>query len=165
MFPSTARRLWWLRQSRGFAGSVFEDSHTGRICVRVFIEDISGEINMKITWFSTPIHKCTIDDNYKKNPHIFWKKKNRSAWKRVYMSTSLIMVPVSLWPIHGAPWITVYLVSQLHHQWNNCHLLSSTLHYEYMFFPKKSREEDVNKAQTPNLPYCDGTAKLKLKLS
>ena len=26
-----------LRQSRGFAGSVFEDAHRDRICVRVFI--------------------------------------------------------------------------------------------------------------------------------
>ena len=25
------------RQSRGFAGSVFEDAHKGRICVRMFI--------------------------------------------------------------------------------------------------------------------------------
>ena len=38
MFLSTARRLWRLRQSQGFADSVFKDARMGRICVRVFIE-------------------------------------------------------------------------------------------------------------------------------
>jgi hypothetical protein len=31
------RRLWWLRQSWGFVGTVFEDAPRGRVCVRVFI--------------------------------------------------------------------------------------------------------------------------------
>ena len=30
--PSTARRLWWLRQSWEFAGSVFEDAHRTGLC-------------------------------------------------------------------------------------------------------------------------------------
>ena len=37
MFPSTVRHLWWLFQSRGFAGSLFEDARRGRVWVRVFI--------------------------------------------------------------------------------------------------------------------------------
>jgi hypothetical protein len=35
--PQYLIRLRWLRQSWGFAGTVFEDAPRGRVCVRVFI--------------------------------------------------------------------------------------------------------------------------------
>ena len=35
--PSIARRQWWLHQSRGFAGSIYEDTHRSRVCVHTFI--------------------------------------------------------------------------------------------------------------------------------
>ena len=35
--PIAARRLWWLRQSRGFVNSVFDDAHRGEVYVRALI--------------------------------------------------------------------------------------------------------------------------------
>jgi hypothetical protein len=31
------KRLWWLRQSWGFVGPIFEDAPRGRVCVHVFV--------------------------------------------------------------------------------------------------------------------------------
>ena len=39
--------LWWLRQFWEFAGSIFEDTHRGRVCIRVFIG-----VSVRALWVS-----------------------------------------------------------------------------------------------------------------
>ena len=47
IFPSTARRLWWLHQSQNFDGLVFEDSHRSKVCVCAFVE-----LSVHLLWVS-----------------------------------------------------------------------------------------------------------------
>jgi hypothetical protein len=57
------RHLWWLRQSWGFASTVFEDAPRSRVCVRVFIG-----MSVRVLWVS-PMY-CVI------------RKKSRQWWPR-----------------------------------------------------------------------------------
>ena len=50
--------LWWLRQSWEFAGSIFKDTHRGRVCIRVFIG-----VSVRALWVSWVV-LCNLKKKY-----------------------------------------------------------------------------------------------------
>jgi hypothetical protein len=61
-------RLWWLRQSWGFAGTVFEDVPRGRVCVRVSI------VMSVRAWWVSPMY-CVIRKKSFHRKSELWKAK------------------------------------------------------------------------------------------